>query len=164
MIRNRLARRHRFALAGFALTLVLGVGLTPGTAGAAGPITVSTLTDTNRDCNGAFISPSTKTMGTVVMAQIPRFLGNPATLITLGTVQGATPRAAYDIRIIQESADGLVGSCSAIVGKVTTDGNGNGILIATTPVLAGSTKWWVDLNNQQNFADYLDTDLVAIAS
>ena len=161
---NRLARRHRFALAGFALTLVLGVGLTAGTAGAAGPITVSTLTDTNRDCNGAFISPSTKSMGTVVMVQIPRFLGNTATLIALGVVRGATPRATYDVRIMQEGPDGLVGSCSVIVGKVTTDANGNGFLIATTPVLAGATMWWVDLNNQQNFADYLDTDLVAIAS
>jgi hypothetical protein len=31
-----------------------------------------------------------------------------------------------------------------------------------TRVLSRGTRWWVDLNNQANFADFVDTDLVPI--
>jgi hypothetical protein len=29
-------------------------------------------------------------------------------------------------------------------------------------VLAGATKWWVDLNNRQDFTDFFDTDSALI--
>ena len=163
---NRPARKHRYVLASVAAALALGVGITPTTAGAAGLITISKqpLTDTNRDCNGAPISAPTRNLGFTVMVQTPGFVAPTGYLITLVIVHDATPNATYDIRIIQEGPAGLVGSCYAVIGKVTTNSQGNGVMFAATAVLASATKWWVDLNNQQNFADYLDTDLVAIAS
>ena len=164
MMRIRPMKHSRYIVATFALVSGLAVGLTPGTAGASSPfsLTKQTLTDTNRDCNGTQLSTSTKTSGAAYMLESPRIFSLPASLSLLVTVEGATPGATYNIRIIQDGASGLVGSCDVVVGKVTTDAKGNGVMLATTPVLAGATKWWVDLNNQQNVADFVDTDLVAI--
>jgi hypothetical protein len=162
---HRPARHRRYVLATFALALALGVGLAPGTAGATGliPHSRQPLTDTNRNCDGAPVGTPTKTSGVAVMAQTPRFLSVPRSLVALLSVQAGTPNATYDIRIIQDDANGVVGSCNVVVGKVTTDANGNGVGFGTTPVLTGATKWWVDLNNQQNFADFVDTELAEIA-
>ncbi|HWS44714.1 MAG TPA: hypothetical protein VN636_02545, partial [Acidimicrobiia bacterium] len=64
------------------------------------------------------------------MIQTPRFLAPTGYLITLVFVHDATPKATYNIRIIQEGPAGLVGSCYVVVGKVTTDATGNGWMIA----------------------------------
>ncbi len=164
---NRPGPIRRLAVGAVALaTVALGLGLTAGTAGATGTVSYTTqsLTDTNRDCGGSPISPATKSLGSVLMVQSPPFFGFPASLFAGVYVQHATPNSTYDVRIIQEGASGLVGSCSTVVGKVVTDAYGNGGTIASTPLLAGATKWWVDLNNRANFADFMDTGLATVAS
>ncbi len=155
--------RHRYVLATFALALGLGVGLTPGTANASLlPHSQFPLNNTNRNCDGAPISTPTMTFGQAFLVQTPGIGSIPASLSMLARVQGATPNATYDVRIIQDGLSGVVGSCNVVVAKVTTDASGNGYTAGTTPLLTGTTKWWVDFNNEQNFADFFDTDLATI--
>jgi len=161
---NRSVRCRR-GLAMGALVIATGLGFAPGAADAASLMAPSkqSLTDSNRDCNGSFISSPTKTGGSAIMVETPPFHVVPSFLTALVTVRDATPNASYNVRIIQDGAGGLVGSCNVVVGQVRTDSKGNGLTIGATTLLAGATSWYVDLNNAQNFGDYLDTDSVSIS-
>ena len=90
-------RIPRVAVIVLGLALLAGLAVNAGTAEAAvanglrAQIKTS-LTDTNRDCGGAFISPSTKALGTATMNQTRapangRFTSNLSAKLT---IQGAT--------------------------------------------------------------------------
>lgn len=167
---NFIKRHRRVAMAASGVALLVGVGLNAGTAGATPPSqTKASLTNTNRNCDGTFASGGTgATRGSVVMNQTKapangKFTANLAAGVTL---QGATPNATYNIRIIQDDAPaGLVGSCINIVGTVTTDAFGNGSADVATRALDSAKQWWVDLNSQSDpNNDYLISPLAVIVS
>jgi hypothetical protein len=124
------------------------------------------LTDTNRFCGGALISPATRTLGFATMNQTwARGKGTAAPNLSAGlTIRGASWGATYNIRVIQvDSSGNPVGdSCQTVVGTVTVDALGNGTGSGAARVLPGATRWWVALNNQADFADFMDTDLVPV--
>jgi hypothetical protein len=164
-------RSQRVAVTVLGVALLLGLAVNAGTAGAAVPPglraqTKTSLTDTNRDCGGALISPSEKALGAATMNQT-RAPANGRLTSNLSaelTIQGATAGATYGIRLIQADSSGsAVGdSCQTVLGTVTVDALGNGSATVATRVLPGATQWWVDLNNQVNVADFLDTESVLI--
>jgi hypothetical protein len=164
---NFIKRHRRVAMAASGVALLVGVGLNTGMAGATPPSQAKApLTNTNRNCDGTPATGGTgATLGSVVMNQTKatsngKFTANLAAGVTL---QGATPNATYNIRIIQDGAAGLVGSCTNIVGTVTTDAFGNGSADVATRALDGATQWWVDLNNRSDpNNDYLISPLVPI--
>ena len=91
--------------------------------------------------------------------------GTPAPNLSAGlTIRGASWGATYAIRVIQvDSSGNPVGdTCQTVVGTVTIDALGNGTANGAARVLPGATRWWVALNNQADFADFMDTDLVPI--
>jgi hypothetical protein len=91
--------------------------------------------------------------------------GTPAPNLSAGlTIRGASWSTTYNIRLIQvDSSGNAVGdSCQTVVGTVTVDEFGNGTASGAVRVLPGATRWWVALNNQADFADFMNTDLVPI--
>jgi len=152
--------------------MLLGLVANAVPAGAAVPPglraqTKTSLTDTNRDCGGALLTPATRAVGSATMNQTRapangRFASNLSAELT---IKGTTAGATYGIRLIQVDSNGsaVSESCQTVVGTVTVDALGNGSTSVATRALPGATQWWVDLNNQVNVADFFDTELVLIA-
>jgi hypothetical protein len=149
------------------LTTLGGLGLITGIVGAASPNTNShaqkvPLTQTNRDCSGTVIgTPQTETFGFVVINKT-----GSGKLIANVVLVGATPNATYNIRLIQLSSRAPNGSteCTTIDGSLTTDAQGNGDANVQEPVLEGTTGVWVDLNNQADFTNFFDTQVVPFSA
>jgi hypothetical protein len=163
-------RNQRVAIVAWGVAVLVGLTVNAGIAGAAASQgllaqTKISLTDANRYCGGAFISAPTKAFGSATMNETRAPAGGTSPNLSAGlTIQGATAGATYGIRLIQVDNNGnAVGdSCQTLVGTLTVDALGNGTASVGGRVVPGAARWWVDLNNQANFADYLDTDLVAI--
>jgi hypothetical protein len=160
-------RNVRFAMVGVAM--LVGVGAMSGTAGAgvAGQMKVS-LTDTGRNCTDNVIISPTGVFGSATMNQSKAPNNGGAPNLSAGlTIRGAARGATFNIRLIQvdvQTGIAVGASCSTIVGTVTVDAFGNGTATASARVLPGATGWWVDLNNQSGFGDFIDTPVVGITS
>jgi hypothetical protein len=161
-----IGRNQRVGIVALVVALLVGLTLSSGTAGA-GVLgqTKTLLTDTNRDCGGNFIVAPTGTFGSATMNQSKAPKNGSSNLSAGLIVQGAARGATYDIRLIQVDSSGhAVGdSCHTVVGTVTLDAFGSGTATAAARVLPGATQWWVVLNNQASFVDFVDTDLAPIA-
>lgn len=144
-------RRSMLAASVLALSLGAAVGVPAVAAAAATPAQKIPLTQTNRDCDGTVIPPVfSEAHGFAVVIK-------PASgkLVANVVLKNAEPNAIYNIRLIQL----LPGStdCATIDGTLTTDAEGDGNANVQEPVLPGVTSAWVDLNNQADFTNFIDT-------
>jgi hypothetical protein len=160
--------RRNFSIGVLGVALLVGLALSGGPAGAA-PAGLSgqtkmPLADTSRGCDGVETAPPTGTFGSATMNQTKANKNQPSNLSAGLTVQGAAKGATYNIRLIQVDNDGNVlgDSCDTIVGTVALDEFGNGTTSVSARVLPDATQWWVDLNNQSSFIDFVDTGLVPV--
>jgi hypothetical protein len=84
------------------------------------------------------------------------------------TIRGAVGAAGatFNIRLIEVDNTGqpVADTCNPAntVGTLTIDALGNANATVARRVLPGAARWWVVLNNQNSFVDFLDTDLVAM--
>jgi hypothetical protein len=159
-------RNLPIAVLGVALLVVAVSGGPAGAASPAGLVghTKTLLTDTNRNCDDLETIAPTGTFGSATMNQTKANKSQPSNLSAGLTIQGAAKGATFNIRLIQvdDSGNAVGDSCDTIVGTVTLDEFGNGTASVAEHVLPGATQWWVDLNNQSSFIDFVDTDLVPI--
>jgi hypothetical protein len=160
-------RRNR-PIAALGVALLVGLAVSGGPAGAASQGLVGQtkmpLTDTNRNCDDLETVAPTGTFGSATMNQTHAPKGGVSNLSAELAIQGAARGATFNIRLIQvdDSGNAVGGSCDTIVGTVTLDEFGNGTARVAARVLPGATHWWVDLNNQSSFVDFVDTGLAPI--
>jgi hypothetical protein len=170
---NAHARNGRVAKVAWVLPLLvaLAVGAVgAGTAGAASQGLVAQtklpLTDTGRNCDGVADIPPTAVLGSATMNQTkaPSSGSTSSNLSAALTITHAAPNATYNIRIIEvdNSGNAVSDTCTSVVGTVAISALGTGSATVARRVLPGATRWWVVLNNQNSFIDFLDTDLVSI--
>src|SRR5215469_11403449 len=122
--------------------------MTAAVAAASTPAQKVPLTKTNRDCDASVIgTEQTKPFGFVNLIK-------PAAdkLVAAIVLKGATPNAIFNVRLIQ--LGGVVDNCHTFVGTLVTDSSGDGNTNVQEDVIQGATSAWVDLNNQDNFADF----------
>ncbi len=144
---------RRSMLAAPALGLALGAAVAvPAAATAqATPAQKLPLTQTNRDCTGAVIgSEQSQTFGFAVIIKTAS-----GKLVANVVLQNDQPNTTYNIRVIQVVPGAQ--DCATVDGTLTTDSSGDGNANVQEQVLPGATTVWVDLNSQQNFAQFYDT-------
>jgi hypothetical protein len=130
MIRGVLRRKRGQLAAVSALALLVGLGLSAGVAGASNPNTQTKVpvTNANINCDGSPAQPPgiSSGSGKAVMTQTANGGAGTGVLNTGVTLQGATPNATYNIRIIQDPNEANGPPCGVVVGTVTTDALGYG--------------------------------------
>ena len=150
-----LGRRPAQAVAASLLTVTAGLGVAGVAHAAAAPAHKVPLTQTNRDCGGSVIGqPMTQPFGFAVITKT-----GSGKLVVEVALKGGPPDTTYNIRVIQlvpGDAD-----CTGIDGTLTTNASGKGNANVQEHVLRGASSVWVDLNNQANFADFFDTQVVS---
>jgi hypothetical protein len=133
--------------------LVSLVAMAAAVAGAATPAQKVPLTKTNRGCSASVTgAEQTQPFGFVNLIK-------PAAdkLVAAVVLQGATPNAVYNIRLIQILPGGVAVDCFIIDGTLATDSSGDGSRNVQEAVVQGATSAWVDLNNQADNTDFYDT-------
>ena len=130
------------ATAGAAGALLLGSGV--GAASAAGVNKLS-LTETNRDCDGAVIgSRESQAFGSANV----NLVGSGA-IVAKVSVRGGDPNAEYGVRLIQVPSE-QTNDCGNYLGPfeavLTTDDAGSGTLQMREAAIAGASGVFVVLN------------------
>jgi hypothetical protein len=159
--------RRSLGIAMVGVALLVGLAATGGTAGAGVAQTKMPLTDTGRNCTDNLTIAPTGVFGSATMNQSKAPGNGGAANLSAGlTIRGAARGATFNIRLIQVDNNGIAlgSSCTTVVSTVTVDASGNGIANVAARALPGATGWWVDLNNQSSFIDFVDTGVAPISS
>jgi hypothetical protein len=141
--------------------LVALLGFAGPARAAATPAQKTPLTQTNRDCEGTVLgSQQTQSFGFAKLTKT-----GSARLVVEVALKDATPNATYNIRLIQlvTGDPNAEPDCAVIDGTLTTDAVGNGNANVQEPVLPGASTAWVDLNNQDNFAEFFTTKVLSFS-
>jgi hypothetical protein len=131
------------------------LGVAGAVQAAATPAQKMPLTQTNRNCDGVVIGePAAQSFGFAVITKTAH-----GRLVVAVALKGGPPNTTYNIRLIQlVAADS---DCTVVDGTLTTDAEGDGNANVHEAVLPDASSVWVDLNNQANFADFFDTQVVS---
>lgn len=134
--------------------LALLATITSGVTARAIPAQKAFLTQTNRNCEGSVIPPVyTETFGFVNLV-----VTGSNRIVAVPVLQGGTPNAKYNVRLIQIK-DGMAvdcGACTTGGATLTTDDVGYGSINVQQAVAPGATAAWVDLNNKDDCANFFN--------
>ena len=118
------------------------------------PAQKAALTQTNRDCAGSVIGlVHTETFGFVNLV-----VTRSNRIVAVAVLQGGTPNANYNVRLIQVK-DGMAvdcGACTTGGATLTTDDQGDGSINVQQAVAPGASTAWVDLNNKDDCANFFN--------
>ncbi|KAJ5453900.1 uncharacterized protein N7458_004856 [Penicillium daleae] len=136
--------------------LALLATITSGATAAAVPNQRRPLTQTPRNCDGSG-STQAENFGFVNLLRT-----GSDKLVATAVLQGGTPNANYNVRLIQIPNDGTCGACTSGGATLTTDSLGDGSINVQQAVSPGATGAWVDLNNKDECANFFDSEPVKI--
>ena len=154
-MRRLLGRRLWLGVAASVSLVAAGLGVAGAAHGSATPAQKLPLTQTNRDCGGSVIGASqSRSFGFAVVTKTGR-----GGLVVTVALKGGPPNTTYNIRLIQLVAGDA--NCTVVDGTLTTDADGDGNANVHEAVLPHASRVWVDLNNQADFTEFFDTQVVA---
>ena len=153
-MRRFLGRKPFQAVTASLAVMAAGLGVAGGAQAAATSAQKVPLTQTNRDCGGSIIGePLTQSFGFAVIRKTAR-----DRLVVEVALKGGPPHTTYNIRLLQVVAGDA--DCTPVDGTLTTDADGNGNASVKEAVRPNASSVWVVLNNQADFADFFDTQVV----